>query len=573
MAAADFILDIEQRIKGEAATELERTQRAFDSAAAAMKRFEADQMRADKALAALAPRLDEVKGKMASAMEAGDSKAFWKAAGDMEKLEEKQRSLAEKSKAAAEGFAAQAQAAETAGGALAQFAADQRAAEAATQAAAEEAKAQAEQVANLEKHTMAAARAAEQQAKALAKTQAAKAEAEARALAEQQTNLERTTKAAARAAQEQARVLQSQQSKALTESAARTKKLASESKAAAVALVAFAAIAAKAAWSAAKWVGSMVFAKKAKEIEELGTRWRKNLGDIFGGLNLDPIMAGLGKLVDFFDTSTASGRALKALFEAMFKPVAHAVGAILPKVERFLLGMVIGALKVGIAVKQMAAEFDFDLGAFDAWPDAAALGEAAAWMVATAIAAVGAAILIAAESVNTTMKIWDGLKTAWDTVVGAADKTVSRIKMIWGLLDFRSIASSLIDGFVEGIKAGISRAVGAVKEMADAAVKAAKDKLKVFSPSRVFEGIGGFVAEGFAAGVDDGAPAAQRSMADLVEPPRAPGGSGGTSGAVVTFQAGAIVINAADGTDAADQFMDRLLAALEGAGFAVGAPA
>jgi chemotaxis protein histidine kinase CheA len=574
MAAADFILDIEQRIKGEAASELERTQRAFDSAAGALKRFESAQMSADKALLATTAKLEAVRGKMAAAMEAGNTGAFWKAAAEAQKLEAAQARLAEKAAQAKAAFDAQTQVVESAGGALQKLAEDQRAAGAAAQQASDEAKALAEQQANLERHTLAAARAAEQQARALDKQNADLAAAEVKALADQQANLEKHTQAAARAAEKQAAAMQQQQSKAIADIDAKTQRMNGTMMAAAAALAVVAVVAAKAAWEIAKFVGAMVFAKKAKELEAIGGKLRKNLGDIFGGINLDPFIAALDKIADFFSVSTVSGKALKALFESMFQPMIDAAVEAFPKVERFMLGLVIGALKIGIAVKKASKEFGFDLGAFENWPEIGKVGEMVAYAVVGAFAAMALAVAAAAAPYYAVIDAIAQLKTGWDEGKKGLEEFVLQVGIIWGRLDFGAIATNLIDGFVKGIKAGIARAVAAVEQLATEAVNAAKNKLKVFSPSRVFEDIGGFVAEGFAGGVDDGAGMAQASMSAMVEPPDAPafaGGSGG--GAVVTFAAGSVVINAADGTDAADRFIERLTAALEGMGMQVGAPA
>ncbi len=547
MSAADFILDIEQRIKGDAATELERTQAAFDAAAGAMKRFERDQMSADKALAALAPRLDEVKGKMASAMEAGDGKAFWKAAGEMEKLEARQRSLAEKSAAAAAGFAEQARAAESAGGALAEFAAQQRAAAQAAGAAADEAKALAEQQKRLE--------------------------GEAKALAQQQADLERHTLAASRASAEQARTMQQQQAKAIAEVDQRMQRMNDTAKVAAVAMLAVAAVAAKAAWEAAKWVGAIVFAKKAAELEKLSGRLKKNFGDIFGGLNLEPIMAGLGRLVDFFDTSTASGKALKALFEGIFGPLAANAEGVFQKVERLMLGMVIGALKIGIAVKQAAAAFDFELGAFENWPDVGKVGELVAYAVVGAFAAMAAVVAAAAYPYYSVINAIAQLQAAWSAGKVAMDEFVTQVGIVWSRLDFGQIASDLIDGFVKGIKDGASRAVGAMSELATSVSGAFTLPMKINSPSKLFEQYGKWTTEGFTDGVDDGAPDVRSSMAALVDPPElrnAPTRAGG--GATITI--GTINVN---GVENADDIPGRLREALleffEGTAAQVGAPA
>lgn len=368
--------------------------------------------------------------------------------------------------------------------------------------------------------------------------------------------------------------MQQQQAKAIAEIDQKTQRMNQTAAAAAVALAAVALVAAKAAWAAAKWVGAFVFAKKAKELEALSGRLKKNFGDIFGGLNLEPIMVGLGKVVDFFDTSTESGKALKALFEGLFGPLAESAGGVFTKIERLMLGMVIGALKIGIAVKQAAATFDFDLGAFESWPDIGKVGEMVAYAVVGAFAAMAAVVAAAAYPYYSVINAIAQLQVAWAAGKAAMDEFVMQVGIIWSRLDFGAIATNLIDGFVNGIKAGISRAVAAVSEMASAARKAAVDMLDIGSPSRVFAQLGQWTAEGFAGGVEDGTPDAQRAMTTLVEPPESPtvsGRSGG--GATVTFAAGAIVIQAADGTDAADRFVERLTSALEEMGLQMGAVA
>jgi len=285
-------------------------------------------------------------------------------------------------------------------------------------------------------------------------------------------------------------------------------------------------------------------------------------------------MVALGKLVDFFSISTESGKALKALFESLFQPLADGAPGILSKIERLMLGMVIGALKIGIAVKAAAAAFDFDLGPFEAWPDLGKVGEYVAYAVVGAFAAMAAVVAAAAYPYYSVIDAIMQLKTGWDAGKAAMDDFVTKVGIVWGRLNFGQIASDLIDGFVKGIKEGISRAVAAVEEMASAAAKAAKNKLKIFSPSRVFADIGDNVAQGFAGGVEDGTPDAAAAVRSLVEPPDLPALSASSgSGATVTFAAGSIVIQAADGSEAGDLFVARVTELLEGLGMQVGAPA
>jgi hypothetical protein len=70
--------------------------------------------------------------------------------------------------------------------------------------------------------------------------------------------------------------------------------------------------------------------------------------------------------------------------------------------------------------------------------------------------------------------------------------------------DFNSIGSDLVDGFASGITTNTFKAEAAAKTMAEAAISAAREKLRINSPSKVFYSIGSGVIEGFVGAVDDG---------------------------------------------------------------------
>lgn len=65
------------------------------------------------------------------------------------------------------------------------------------------------------------------------------------------------------------------------------------------------------------------------------------------------------------------------------------------------------------------------------------------------------------------------------------------------------IAGNLIDGLVSGIGAGLSRIIGAVRDLADRAVDAAKSFFGIDSPSKRFREIGEFVIDGFVIGIEN----------------------------------------------------------------------
>lgn len=79
--------------------------------------------------------------------------------------------------------------------------------------------------------------------------------------------------------------------------------------------------------------------------------------------------------------------------------------------------------------------------------------------------------------------------------------------------------SNLAAGFARGISGGASAAINAAARLAANAIKAAKEALKINSPSKVFIGIGGSVGEGFVKGINRGTKSvidASESMANAI---------------------------------------------------------
>ena len=68
--------------------------------------------------------------------------------------------------------------------------------------------------------------------------------------------------------------------------------------------------------------------------------------------------------------------------------------------------------------------------------------------------------------------------------------------------DFYSAGRYLVTGFASGISANTFRAEAKAKAMADASYKAAKDRLNINSPSKVFRSLAYSIPEGFAQGID-----------------------------------------------------------------------
>ena len=92
-----------------------------------------------------------------------------------------------------------------------------------------------------------------------------------------------------------------------------------------------------------------------------------------------------------------------------------------------------------------------------------------------------------------------GMKSAIPFVSGSANSVAESgvNKMNTYYVKYYNTGGYLVSGFVAGIRNKISEAADAAASMAEKASLAARDKLKVKSPSRVFYGIGGFAGMGF----------------------------------------------------------------------------
>jgi hypothetical protein len=81
-----------------------------------------------------------------------------------------------------------------------------------------------------------------------------------------------------------------------------------------------------------------------------------------------------------------------------------------------------------------------------------------------------------------------------------------------------TIGGDIIAGIVAGITGGAGAVINAIGGAVTGAIDHAEKLLGIKSPSKVFAKIGGYTAEGFAGGVEDGAPAAQDAMSSMVSP-------------------------------------------------------
>ena len=83
----------------------------------------------------------------------------------------------------------------------------------------------------------------------------------------------------------------------------------------------------------------------------------------------------------------------------------------------------------------------------------------------------------------------------------------------------KNMATNIVNGLVEGITSGAGRFVEAIKALAMGGVNAFKGAMRIASPSKVFEELGGYTAEGLEVGLDGGRGGVDDSAGNLLDVP------------------------------------------------------
>jgi hypothetical protein len=278
-----------------------------------------------------------------------------------------------------------------------------------------------------------------------------------------------------------------------------------------------------------------IVAKKMRGLDAQSAKLKKNFGDLFSGLNIEPVLEGMRVLVDLFDKGTASGQAMQFLFETVFQPIIDQAKNAAFVVEAFVLGFLIGLTKLYIAIKPaikaVTEFFGFeDTSLADVLAVAKDAGEIAAFVFVGFIAILGALGVAIAGAIVWLAAIPFAIGLGVAAVIDAGVQIIQWVIGTWTkVTDFLNglvpgmgeVATAIMQGLIGGIVNAGPAVVNAMIGVAKGAINAAKSVLGIASPSKVFADIGGYTGEGFAEGVDDSAGMAQDAMAAMVEPPDA----------------------------------------------------
>lgn len=303
-------------------------------------------------------------------------------------------------------------------------------------------------------------------------------------------------------------------------------------------------------------------------------RLHDNIGKLFAGLNIEPFLAALHDLLSVFDQSTVSGKGLAAAMKGIAQPLIEGITALMPLGKAFFQGLIIAALMVAIVVLKIRNAIRDTFGGAKAPIDSVALaltaGKIAGYGLAIVLGVIAVALGLAAVAAVLFAAVFIGpfvlAGYAVYKLYGVIVDAMGAAKAYLSGLDFGQIATDLVNGLVNGIKAGAAWVVDAVIGLGSAAMKALKSTLGIHSPSLVFQGYGQFTAQGFAEGVEDETPRVRRSVASMVETPPDVGRAGrGGGGRTLVFRDNKLEFHGVKdaGEIQSDDFFTKLAMALE----------
>lgn len=312
-----------------------------------------------------------------------------------------------------------------------------------------------------------------------------------------------------------------------------------------------------AAIKAAKAKFGPEFQKQTLSLANQTARLKGNISELFSGLKIEKLLEGFSKLVELFDSTTVTGRAIKVVFESLFQPLVDGLVAFIPKMVSAFIQFEILVLKALIAIKPFGSQIKY-------------VAEVLGVLAVIVAAMTGGFILAVITPFIIIIGLAAGVVAAFMEVYDAISTTVNMLSS----MSLVEIGVAMIQGLANGITGAAGAVLSAITGVVGGAVNAAKNMLGIASPSKVFAEIGGYTAEGMAGGVDDGAGRVQASFGAMVAPPASPAtaaGSGGAAAPAAARSTGASIVvqtlnvTAPAGTDPV-AFANALADALENLG-------
>ncbi|MEQ9321674.1 MAG: hypothetical protein RIF41_21080, partial [Polyangiaceae bacterium] len=254
--------------------------------------------------------------------------------------------------------------------------------------------------------------------------------------------------------------------------------------------------------------------QKMLSLDSQGERLKQNVTGLFAGIKIDGFLEALNEVVKLFDSSTASGQALKFILETVFQPLVDAATSAIPKIIRGFLQLQIAVLKAYIAVQKLK----------EALPDTSGGQGGTGGMRANidTFNAMAAAANAAHGPIDATGQAYNRMKAAMQG--GANDLKATSLG---------GVGANMVSSLATSITAGQSTVVSAMTSTVQAAIKAAEAAAEIASPSKVMQRLGRFLPQGMAMGIDDESATVAKSaesMATDAVKGAAKGGTGKAAG-------------------------------------------
>lgn len=269
--------------------------------------------------------------------------------------------------------------------------------------------------------------------------------------------------------------------------------------------------------------------RRALSLDVQARKLRENLSALFDDVDIEGFLGELNELTKLLSTNSVVGRGLKSIIDAIFPPMLSTLRTLRPIAQAFFEGLVIGALLLTVQILRLRnwlrdtfgdSEFfaNLDLVKVALYAGVAAFGVFTVAVVAAVagLTALAAMVAFVAAPVVITVAAFVSLGAAIGAAIGYLVDT-----------DWAALGSRIIDGLVNGIRGGIDRVRGAIRELGNRARQAFEQVMAIRSPSRVFAGLGFQLPAGIEQGIEQGTPRVAGAVERMVDVPAEALGDGG----------------------------------------------
>lgn len=300
-------------------------------------------------------------------------------------------------------------------------------------------------------------------------------------------------------------------------------------------------------------------AKGLAGIETAATKAFEIFTRLFEDIDTQPLVDTVKEIGSWLDASTPAGEALKFLLTSTFDGIFKVAKAALPWIKIAFLELVIVALKIYLGMKPVIKQFgELKEEISKAIGGGAGLEtiirtvvDASLFGLKVLVSLIGFVLTWWTYGVAAFNAISNAASAAWQFILTGFEAVKTALAGIFSPEGGSSLATGLITGLLSGITGGSSLVSNALANLGQSAISGVKGILGIASPSKVMAEMGGYTAEGFAMGVEDGTARTQGALESAVSPSAAAsGGGGGGAGVQVMFAEGSIVIHAGNASPA-----------------------